>query len=260
MKCQLIAVDIGNSSITIGYFTETGLIVQNIATTPLQKINKYLSVLSNFMSQNGIEKSPFNVIISSVVGSHTARLKSVFRELAGGQKTDILLVQHKMNTGLRFKIPSPERLGADRIANVAGAYEIYKTNVAVVDFGTATTISCADKKGNYIGGSIMPGIRLMNELLDRGTAQLKKAALHLPQSALGTGTDECICSGVFYGTAGAVERILGEIERETKVRFRVILTGGHAAAMDRFIQKRHVLDPNLTLKGLKTLYEKNRPA
>lgn len=260
MNPILIAVDIGNSTINIGYFSETGLVVQKISTNPLQNINEYRLILSSFLSQNCIEKNAFNVIISSVVESHTSLFKRVFRELSGNKKIGVLLVNYKMDTGLRFNIASPERLGADRIANVSCAYEIYKKNVAVVDFGTATTVSVADKKGNYIGGSIMPGIGLMNEILDKGTSKLKKTDLKTPLSVLGTNTSECICSGLFYGTAGAVERILEEIEKGTKSRFKVMITGGYATSMDRFIKRPHEFDPNLTLKGLKILYEKNRPA
>lgn len=261
MKPILITVDIGNSSINIGYFTADGLVVQKISTMPLQNINDYRLILNGFLAQNGIVKSAFNVIISSVVESHTSLFKRVFRRLADNRTIDILLVDYKMNTGLKFNnIPSPERLGADRIANVSGAYAIHKKNVAVVDFGTATTISVADRKGNYIGGSIMPGIGLMNEMLDKGTSKLKRTGLKAPQSVLGANTAECICSGLFYGSAGAVERILEEIERETKSRFTVIITGGYAPVMDRFIKRPHVCDPNLTLKGLRILYEKNRSA
>lgn len=258
---ELIAVDIGNSLINIGYFTNTGLIVQKFDTFPLRNVEEYRLILSDFLSQNHIEKNGFNVIISSVVLSHTPVFKNVFKELSDkNEDVDVLMVSHKMNTGLRFKINAPEESGTDRIANAVGAYEIYKTAVAVIDFGTATTITAVDQDANYIGGSIMPGLGLMNDMLDKGTSKLKKLVLEPPSSALGTDTSGCICSGLFYGTAGAVERVLDEIEKETDCRFKVVITGGYGLIMDKFIKRPHDINPNLTLEGLKILYEKNRYA
>ncbi|MEW6109648.1 MAG: type III pantothenate kinase [Nitrospirota bacterium] len=255
---MLIAIDIGNSSINIGYFMESGLIVQKIKTIPLKKVNEYSLILSDFFLQNHLEKRAFDVIISSVVQSHTSVFKNVFEKLLNNKDKDILIVSHRMNTGLKFKINSPEELGTDRIANAVGAYESYKNDVAVVDFGTATTITVVDKDANYIGGSIMPGIGLMNDMLDKGTSKLKKAVLTPPLSALGADTSGCICSGLYYGTAGAVERILDEIEAETCCRFKVVVTGGYGAIMGKFIKRPHSLNANLTLEGLRILYEKNR--
>ncbi len=260
-QMELIAVDIGNSLINIGYFTRLGLIVQKFDTFPLRSVKKYRLILGDFLSQNHIEKRRFNVIISSVVSDLTEVFKGVFTELFNKEKdADILIVSYKMNTGLRFKIDSPEQTGTDRIANAVRAYEKYKNAVSVVDFGTATTITAVDKDANYIGGSIMPGLGLMNEMLDKGTSKLKKTVLDPPSSALGKDTRECICSGLFYGTAGAVERVLKEIEKETDCRFKVVITGGYGMIMDKFIKRPHDINPDLTLEGLKILYERNRSA
>ncbi|OGW26974.1 MAG: hypothetical protein A2X59_00225 [Nitrospirae bacterium GWC2_42_7] len=254
---MLIAVDIGNSSINIGYFTKTSLIVQHFDTIPLKNATEYRRIICKFMSQNHLEKNIFNVIISSVVLSHTSVLKQTFKDLIGKEKKKIMIISHKMNTGLRFNIHNPEKLGTDRIAAAVGACEIYEPPVAVLNFGTATTITIVDKHRNYIGGSIMPGVGLMNESLDMGTSRLKKISLRPPSSALGTDTTDCISSGLFYGTAGAAERILDEIEKQTGSKFKIIITGGHGTAMDKFIKRHHKLDPDLTLKGLKIIYEKN---
>lgn len=257
---MLIAIDIGNSSINIGYFTRKGLLVQKISTYPLRSVRAYKSIFNIFLAKNNIEKSGFNVIISSVVLSHTAVLIDTFKQLSNKKDIDILTVNHKMNTGLKMKINHPEKLGSDRIANAAGAYGLHRSPVAVVDFGTATTITVIDNEGCYIGGSIMPGIGLMNDMLDKGTSKLKKISLRPPVSALGKDTSQCISSGLFFGSAGAVERILNEIEQKSKCRFKTVVTGGYGQMMDRFIKKPHDLNPNLIFEGLKKIYEKNRPA
>ncbi len=258
---MLIAIDIGNSLTNIGYFTNKGLVVQNIDTKIIKNINDIYLIINDFLSQNHIEKSCFSVIISSVVSDLATFFKNVFEGLCDKEEdTEILIVKHTMNTGLSFKINTPEELGTDRIANAVGACAIYTPPVAVIDFGTATTITVVDKDARYIGGSIMPGIGLMNEVLGRETSRLNKIVLEQPSTALGKDTSGCIGSGIFYGSAGAVERVLDEIEKETDCKFQLVVTGGYGLKMDKFIKRPHDINPDLTLQGLKILYEKNRTA
>jgi type III pantothenate kinase len=165
-----------------------------------------------------------------------------------------------MNTGLNLKIKAPEELGTDRLAHAAGAYTIYRDPVAVIDFGSATTISVVGRNAEFIGGSIMPGIGLMNDVLAQRTSKLTKVALGQPGPALGKDTAENICSGLFFGTAGAVERILDEIENEIGYTFRTVITGGYAQLVDTCIKRPHDINLFLTLEGLKAIYAKNRYA
>jgi type III pantothenate kinase len=255
---MLLAIDIGNSSINIGCFSGEGLVVQKISTHPLKAAAEYRLILNDFLSQNHIEKKLFSCIISSVVQGHTMALAEALEGLSDEASPDVLIVSHEMNSGLKYKINRPWELGADRIAGAVGAWEIYNAPVAVVDCGTATTITVVDGDSNIIGGSIMPGIGLMNDTLGKGTSKLNSIALGPPESALGKDTEGCIRSGLFYGTAGAVERVLSEIEGETGCRFNVVITGGHGAMLSGFVVRPHELNPHLTLEGLKILYEKNR--
>ncbi len=256
---MLIAVDIGNSSINIGYFADKGLVVQNIATHPLRNADEYALILNDFFEKNSMEKHCLNVIISSVVPGHTVVFNEVFNKLTE-KEAEILMVSHTINTGLAFKVNAPEELGTDRIANAAGAYRLYKSPVAVLDFGTATTVTAVDRHANYIGGAIMPGLGLMNDILDKGTSGLKKIAMEPPSSALGKDTAGCIKSGLFYGTAGAVERVLEEMEKEAECKFNIIITGGYGRIMDKFLQRPHNINTNLIFEGLRILYEINRSA
>ncbi|MDI6890563.1 MAG: type III pantothenate kinase [Thermodesulfovibrionales bacterium] len=259
---MLIAIDIGNSLINIGFFTDKGLLVQKIETHPIKTPERYTSILRDFLSDpemgsGSAEKNTLGVIISSVVTGHTEVLAEACKGL---MPEDLLILSPEIKTGLVFDVPRPEELGSDRIANAVAAYEFYRRPVAVVDFGTATTISVVGKDANYIGGAIMPGVRLMNESLAKGTSKLSEINLSLPGSALGTDTPMCIQSGLSYGIAGAVERLLQEMEKEVGFSLKVIVTGGYGGMVSRFLRREHSLKPNLTLEGLKIIYMRNKDA
>lgn len=253
---MFIAIDIGNSSINIGFFTDSGLSVQRLDTFPLRTGKEYASVFDTFLSKNDIEKGNTGVIISSVVPGHIRIFRETLKQLIAA---DPLIVNCTIDTGLTFDIPEPEGLGSDRIANAVAAHELYSGPVAVADFGTATTISVINDS-HFIGGAIIPGIRLMNESLARQTAQLSEVPLTPLRSALGTNTMHCIQSGLLYGTAGGVERIVSEIEQETGLLFRLIATGGYGSLISSLLKKKHTLHPYLTLDGLKILYTRNTHA
>jgi type III pantothenate kinase len=255
---MLTAIDIGNSSIIIGYFTSRGLVVQRMPTLPRKRTEEYRQLMHAFIKENNIEKGDGAGIISSVVSSHTVILKEALEGLPDLGNGTALLVDHGLS-GIGFQIQHPEELGTDRIANAVAAFALFRRPVVVIDLGTATTITVVDGNGDYIGGSIMPGIGLMNETLGMRTSKLRKVDLIPPGTALGKDTAGCILSGLVIGTAGAVERIMAEIENETGASYEMILTGGHCVLADAFIRKPHAVRPDLTLQGLKILYEKNRP-
>jgi type III pantothenate kinase len=257
---MLITIDIGNSTINIGYFLDSGLLSQKITTHPLRSVDEYSRLMLDFIEQNHIEKTFFSCIISSVVTSHTLVLRDAVDKLPGKKDNKVLILSHHMDTGLNLKIKAPEELGTDRLANAAGAYALYSGPVAVIDFGTATTITVVDVNGDLVGGAIMPGVGLMNDMLAQRTSKLTKVPLEQPGPALGTDTAGCIRSGLLIGTAGAVERILDEIETETCYRFRVVLTGGYAHLIGPFVTRPHEMNIFLTHEGLKKIYATNRHA
>jgi len=254
---MLIAIDIGNSSINIGFFADLGLFIEKIDTKPRRSHSEYFGLLNKLIKEKNIDKKPEGGIISSVVPGHTRVLKKALKKLTSSEP---LIVSYKINTGLKFDIPNPEKLGSDRITNAVAAYEIFKGPVAVIDFGTATTISVVGKDANYIGGAIMPGIGLMNDSLAKGTSKLSKVSFNSTGSALGADTSTCIKSGLFYGTAGATERLIQEMEREIGFWLEVVVTGGYSDMVSRFLKRKHVLRQNLTLEGLKIIFSRNRNA
>ncbi|MEW6584771.1 MAG: type III pantothenate kinase [Nitrospirota bacterium] len=250
----LLAIDIGNSSINIGFFSQSHLVVKRIEISAVRKDDEYQPLVERFLKENHVEKTAAGVIICSVVPDRTRVLKEALKRLV---PVEPLIVNHTMNTGLTFAVPHPEELGSDRIADCVAAYEYSRGPVAVADFGTASTISIVGGNADYIGGAILPGIRLMSEALARETAQLPTVTPISPDSALGTNTVQCIQSGLFYGTAGAVERLIGEIEKETGFEFRFIVTGGFGDMISSFLRREHTLRLHLTLEGLKILYLRN---
>jgi type III pantothenate kinase len=254
---MLIAIDIGNSSIMIGYFTEPGLFVQKIDTRPRLTPSRYASLLNMFIKEKNIDKTPEGIIISSVVSDRTGVLRQALKKLVS---VEPLILNSSIETGLKFAVPNPEELGPDRIANAVAAHESCKCPVAAVDFGTATTISIVGTDADYIGGAIMPGISLMNKALASGTSKLSEVPMEPPASALGTDTTACIQSGLFYGTAGSVERLLAEIERERGFLLKVVVTGGQSGVLSRFLNREHEVRPHLTLDGLRIIYMRNRNA
>jgi type III pantothenate kinase len=254
---MLIALDIGNSSIKLGFFIKRDLFMRAFATHPLLSLARYSALIQDFLREKNIDKIPEGIIISSVVPGHTEALRKTLKRLFS---VEPLIVDHTSKTGIRLDIPKPEELGSDRIVNAVAAEELYKCPVAVIDCGTATTISVVGKDANYIGGAILPGIRLMNESLAKGTARLSEIQIGLSCAALGIDTSACIRSGLLYGTAGAVERILSEIERETGLRLKIAMTGGHSGHISKCMTRKHTVVPHLTLEGLRIIYTRNTDA
>jgi type III pantothenate kinase len=209
------------------------------------------------MAENQIKKNDLRGIISSVVPSRAVVVEEAVKGLSEPDEADVLIVSQRLDSGLTFKVRNPEGFGTDRLAGAVGAFNLYAAPVAVVDFGTATTITVVDADANCIGGAIMPGLGLMNNSLTHGTSGLPGVSLEPPEAALGKDTPGCMRSGIFYGSAGAVERVLSEIEQETGLRLRVIITGGYGQMMETFIRRSHYSNPHLLLEGLRILYEKN---
>lgn len=253
---RFIAVDIGNSLINIGFFIDDALSVFNIETFPIKSPEEYEITFRGLLEKIG-GNSINGAIISSVVPTHTIIFGEVLNKITS---TEPLIVSCRMNTGLKFEIENPEQLGADRIANAVAADEFCKVPVAVLDFGTASTISIVGKGSTFIGGAILPGLRLMSESLAKGTAQLFEVPIIAPTSVLGKNTLNCIQSGLLYGTVGAVERLIDEIEKEIGYNLKIILTGGYGGLLSKFFMRDFEFIPNLTLKGLEILYKRNKYA
>lgn len=259
-RMNIIAIDIGNSSINIGFFTAECLLVQKIDTYPLMASSDYAKLINEFIEEKNIDKKSQGVIISSVVPGHTAAIREACKILS---KKEPLMVSHNLKTGISFQIKEPEKLGTDRIAACAAACDLFGIPAVVIDFGTATTLNFIGSGNVYKGGAIMPGVWLMKNALSVETAQLPDIAIPSLFSKrqdllpLGRDTKGCILSGIIYGTAGAVERIVAEVEAREGESFKVIVTGGYSELITPFIKKVDYVEPDLVLNGLKVIYERN---
>lgn len=250
---MLITVDIGNSLIKIGFFRGERLIVRNMDISSATS----LSTLRRVISGVNLDKTAQGCIICSVVPEATDVVIKALRDAFGIKP---ILVRASLVKSLRFDIRNPERLGADRVASAVGANFIYGAPCVVVDLGTATTLGFIGKGGIFKGGAIMPGVGLMAEALSTKTAKLPFVKpQRSPDRAVGKDTRESILSGIIYGTAGAVQRIIKEAEKISSERYKVILTGGHSGLLADYLSH-DAVEPSLTLKGMRFIYQELKDA
>ena len=155
-------------------------------------------------------------------------------------------------------LDNPREVGADRIANGVAAYELYREACLVIDFGTATTFDVVSAKGEYLGGAICPGPRMSVEALGKMTSKLHVVEIEKPQRVIGKNTSESIKSGIFYGYLGEIEGLVARVGLELGEKPRVIATGGLADLFASSTECIETVDKDLTLKGLKIIYDRNR--
>lgn len=259
----LICVDIGNSTIALGIFLDfqkkEGFLLKKIPTS-LFSSERHKEIIHGLIRKTKIkDPKKSDSILSSVVPKIDPLIIRALKEITGKMP---VVVNHSLNCGIKLNIKNKERIGSDRIVNAVAAFDLIKKNLAVVDFGTATTVTVVEKDKNHlpaiIGGVIMPGIRLMEQSLHRGTAKLPTTKIITPKEILGKDTIEAINSGIVWGTAGAVEKIIKGIEKEKGFRLKLILTGGYAEIVSPLISKKYTLMPNLIFEGLRLIYLRSK--
>jgi type III pantothenate kinase len=256
---MLIVFDIGNTNITIGLFDKTTatepLKVWRLLTLKGRTADEYGVFIINIFNQSFINIQDIKAVaIASVVPSLNSVFETLSKQLIGKKA---FFINYKNSGGLKIKLQNPQELGADRIANAAAAFSIFGGGCIVIDFGTATTFDCIDLKGRYIGGAIALGPNLAAQALSLRTAQLPLVEMKKPQKAIGSSTVECIQAGLYYGYIGLIKEILTRTKKEMKVR-HIIATGGLAQIMSDAIEEIEEVHPNLTLQGIKIVWEKSK--
>lgn len=257
---MLLAVDIGNSNISLGIFRRDVLLMKGkISVMTRRSADEYAAILYDLMRMNQIAREEIHdCILASVVPELTGLVEDAARIITGAQ---ILRVGPGIRTGFRIRIDDPSQLGGDLAADTLAALTEYGAPLVVIDAGTVTTIIAVDRDRTYLGGCILPGIRSSAQLL-------KEAAALLPSIELGDREDACLgrnsadamrC-GLLLGSAMMVD---GFIDRYTALPgmagAKCVATGGSAHLVTVRCQREIVQDPELTLKGLRYLYEANRP-
>lgn len=253
---MLIAIDIGNTNITIGVYDQDKLIANYRLTTMFQRTSdEYGLILHSFLNSSSIEiKAIKAVIISSVVPKiNHSFINSIKKYL----HLEPILVGPGIKTGIDIKIDNPSSLGADRLVAAVAAHYTYGGSCIVVDFGTATTFDIVSEKGEFYGAVIAPGIGISAEALSSKAAKLPEIEIKKPKKIIAKNTINSMQAGIFYGYIGLVEYIIKKIKEEYGQDLKVISTGGLGRMISNETDYIDIYDADLLFKGLKIIYEKN---
>lgn len=256
-KNMILAVDIGNTNIVVGCIHgEEICFVERLSTVSTRTELEYAISFKNVLEMYGVSIEDLDGgIISSVVPPVTNIVKHSMEKILN---REVMLIGPGVKTGLNVLMDDPRQVGSDRIVNAVAVVHEYPVPAAIIDMGTATTICVVDGKKNYIGGAIIPGMRIAADTLTARTAQLPKISLEAPAKLIGKNTVDCMKSGVFYGNVALIDGMLDKIEEEMGQKLTIIATGGLAKALIPYCKHDIILDDALLLKGLKIIYEKNK--
>lgn len=255
---MIFVMDIGNTNIKAAVFDGFKLLKRwRCATEPSMTSDQYGIIMADLFRYNGLSMSDIEgIMISSVVPTINYTIEHMCRDYFGMEPKTLV---PGMRTGLNIKYDNPRELGSDRIANAVGVSTLYGGPAIFIDFGTATTYGVISAKNEFLGGAIGPGLRMMNAALATGTAKLPSIELVTPQHIIGKTTVTNIQSGIIYGYIGSVEKIISEMKREMGCpEAKVIATGGMAHLVKSNSDVIDEINPDLTLTGLRIIYEKNQ--
>lgn len=254
---MILTVDIGNTNITFGIFENDKVVGTFRMTTNIMRTSdEYGIFIREALRTKGFEGDVEGVIISSVVPNIMYSFESgIIKYL----NTKPIIVGVGTKTGLKIATANPSEIGADRIVDAVAAYELYGGPVLVLDFGTATTFDVVSKEGAFIAGITSPGIKLSANALWTGTARLPEIEIKKPASILAKDTITSMQAGLVYGYIGQTEYIIKKVKEELGVGdMRVVATGGLGKIIADETELIQVYDQDLTLHGLKIIYNKNK--
>ena len=253
---MLLAIDIGNTNITLGVYDGESLVATWRISTDVNKQADEYAVLFNGLLQNrGMRES---IITEIVVCSVVPPLTGVFEEFCQshfGLKP--LVVGTGVKTGMRILYENPRDVGADRVADAVAAFQKYGGPVIVVDLGTATVFDAVSKDGEYLGGAIAPGVGVAADALVARASKLTRVELTAPQDAIGRTPSASMQSGLIFGYVGLIEGLVARFKKEMGPGVKVVATGGLAGTMAGETDVLDAVDSDLTLEGLKLIHEMN---
>ena len=254
---MLLVLDVGNTKTAIGVYHDGGWKTDWRVTTHLDNLaDEYYVLLKSLLEDKGLSwKDISGAVIASVVPPLTATFQELMERVLGHPP---VIVAHGIETGIGIKIDNPEEVGADRIANTAAVHKLYGGPAIVADLGTATTFDVVSKEGDYLGGAIAPGLRITADALVRRTSKLPRVELTLPKKAIGTSTVLAMRSGLVLGYLGLVKELVARLKLEVPGEPKVIATGGMAEIVAEWTQVIDIVNPRLTLEGLRIIYELNQ--
>jgi type III pantothenate kinase len=253
----LLTIDAGNTQTVVGLFNEAELVDHwRIATVADRTSDELALMMQQFLGFHGFsfDDSITGVAISSGVPRVTAELRQMTERYFG---FDPLVLEPGVRTGMPILYDNPKEVGADRIANAVGAYDLYGGPSIVVDFGTATTIEAISDRGEYLGGAIVPGVEISMDALFGRAAGLRRVELTEPKHVIGKSSAESIQAGMLYGFSAQVDGLVDRFVAELGP-CEVIATGGLAEPIIEHSRTVQHYEPWLTLYGLRIIFERNR--
>jgi type III pantothenate kinase len=260
---MLLAIDVGNTNIVFGVFEKATLVDSWRLATLRERTSDEIGIwVGQLFEHRAIDASKIRgIVMGSVVPPLTGTFMTMAQRYFG---LTPLNVDHSVDTGMPILYKRPEEIGADRILNSVAAYRMYgrdrRVPLIVVDFGTATTFDAVSDKGEYLGGIICPGMQISADALFQRAARLPRVDVRKPCRLIGTSTVEAIESGLYYGYIGLVDGLVRRMRAEMGERSLCVATGGLAGIIAPAVPLIEHVDQDLTLHGLRMIWERNRPA
>jgi len=257
-RSMLLAVDIGNTQTVLGLFDRDSLLYEWRLRTAVDATEDEWGVFIYELFE--MDSLGFDVVKDCIISCVVPPvLHSMERFCEKYLRVKPLIVGPGIKTGMPILYDNPKEVGADRIVNALAAYEMTKDATVVIDFGTATTFDYISEKGEYLGGAICPGVMISCEALFQKASKLPRPQIFVrPKSVIGKNTIDSMNAGIIFGYAGLVEGIVTRFEKEAGRPLKTIATGGLATIIAPVCPAIQTVDPHLTLKGLKILFERNQ--
>jgi len=255
---MILAIDVGNTNIVLGCIRDGKQIFSaRLASDVYKTEEQYALEIQGILAMRGVALAELEGgILSSVVPSLQTVIPRAIRLLTG---LDVLVVGPGIRTGLNIRMDTPSAVGSDLIVSAVAARSKYPAPIAVIDMGTATTLSVIDGEGSYIGGMIIPGLWVSVNSLSAHAAQLPYIDLTGPAKLLGTNTVDCMRAGAVIGCAAMMDGIVSRLEKQLGGKVSAVLTGGASGLIAPYCEHEFHLEPDLLITGLRILYEKNAP-
>lgn len=245
---MLLTADIGNTNISLGFFRNNRLLHRKDIPT---KQKSYLKTLKRLLSKNKIDDTVICSVVPSATNKLTGDLKKILRKKP-------YIIGKDIKVPIKNLYRKPQQVGQDRLVNAFAAVTLYGAPLIVVDFGTAITFDVISRKKEYLGGMILPGLRISLEALADKTALLPNIKLQKPEEFIGRDTKNSMLSGIVYGFAALTDDLTQRIKKEIGSNAKVIGTGGNINLIKKYCKIFDKINMNLTLQGVNLIYNNKK--